>query len=111
MVVTPEIRVKKSRKLQKNSCQRMHERNNPADTQVIEQRHRGGDPDTGATIPPQPGVKTTVKQAVPLKPTEVWGRADIHLQPVEEPTLENVGARSRLTPWEVHPEAGFWQNL
>lgn len=57
----------------------MHERNSPEDTQVIEDKQRAGDPGTGAAIPLQPGVKTTVKQSVPLKPTEVWRRADIHL--------------------------------
>ncbi|CAN0302372.1 unnamed protein product, partial [Bubo scandiacus] len=31
-----------------------------------------------------------VRQAVPLKPMEVYGRADIHLQPVEDPTPEQV---------------------
>lgn len=49
-----------------------------------------------AAILPQPVGKTTVKQAVSLKPIEVWARADIHVQPVEDPTLENVGARRRV---------------
>ncbi|GAB0182007.1 hypothetical protein GRJ2_000666000 [Grus japonensis] len=31
-----------------------------------------------------------VRQAVPLQPMEVHGEADIHLQPVENPTLEQV---------------------
>ncbi|GAB0205794.1 AN1-type zinc finger protein 5-like [Grus japonensis] len=34
--------------------------------------------------------KTMVRQAVPLQPMEVHGGADIHLQPVEDPTLEQV---------------------
>ncbi|GAB0178080.1 AN1-type zinc finger protein 5-like [Grus japonensis] len=33
-----------------------------------------------------------VKQAVPLQPMEEDGGADIHLQPVEDPTLEQVDA-------------------
>ncbi|GAB0190877.1 AN1-type zinc finger protein 5-like [Grus japonensis] len=33
-----------------------------------------------------------VRQAVPLQPMEVNGGADIHLQPVEDPTLEQVDA-------------------
>ncbi|GAB0208605.1 hypothetical protein GRJ2_003326200 [Grus japonensis] len=37
-------------------------------------------------------VKTMVKQAVPLQPMEDDGRADIHLQPMEDPTLEQVDA-------------------
>ncbi|RMC07051.1 hypothetical protein DUI87_16504 [Hirundo rustica rustica] len=49
-----------------------------------------------------------VRKAVPLKPKEVWAKADIHLQPVEDPRLEHVGA---VTLWGVHPEAGSWQNL
>ena len=31
-----------------------------------------------------------VEQVVPLRPMEVHGGADIHLQPVEDPTLEQV---------------------
>ncbi|GAB0186735.1 AN1-type zinc finger protein 5-like [Grus japonensis] len=34
--------------------------------------------------------KTTVKQAVPLQPMEVDGGEDIHLQPMEDPMLEQV---------------------
>ncbi|GAB0204275.1 AN1-type zinc finger protein 5-like [Grus japonensis] len=36
--------------------------------------------------------KTMVRQAVPLQPMEVNGGADIHLQPAEDPTLEQVDA-------------------
>jgi len=39
----------------------------------------------------QPMVKTMVSQAVPLQPMEVRGGADIHLQPTEDPTPEQVG--------------------
>ncbi|KAK4809957.1 hypothetical protein QYF61_002914 [Mycteria americana] len=39
-----------------------------------------------------PVVKTMVRQAVPLQPMEVHSGADIHLQPVEDPTLEQVDA-------------------
>ena len=35
-------------------------------------------------------VKTMVRQAVPLQPMEVNGGAGIHLQPVEDPMLEQV---------------------
>jgi len=35
-------------------------------------------------------VKTRVRQAVPLQPTKVHGRADIHLQPMEHSMLEQV---------------------
>ncbi|KAK4817679.1 hypothetical protein QYF61_024908 [Mycteria americana] len=37
-------------------------------------------------------VKTMVRQAVPLQPMEVNGGADLHLQPVEDPVLEQVDA-------------------
>ena len=47
-------------------------------------------------IPLQPMGKTTVRQAVPLQPREVHGGADIHLQPMEDPTPEQVGARRKL---------------
>ena len=47
-------------------------------------------------IPLQPVVKTMVKQVVPLQPVEVHGGAHIHLQPVEDPTPEQVDARRRL---------------
>ncbi|GAB0185950.1 AN1-type zinc finger protein 5-like [Grus japonensis] len=63
--------------------------------------------------------KTVVRQAVPLQPVEDDGGADIHLQPEEDPTLEQVDAPeggcdpvgsprwSRLlaglvTPWGTH---------
>ena len=71
------------------------ERNNSADTKASEEGG-GGAPGTGAEIPLQPMVKTMVRQAVPLQPMEVHGGADIHLQPVEDPTPEQVDARRRL---------------
>ncbi|GAB0183028.1 AN1-type zinc finger protein 5-like [Grus japonensis] len=36
--------------------------------------------------------KTMVRQAAPLQPMEDDGGADIHLQPVEDPMLEQVDA-------------------
>ena len=66
------------------------ERNNSADTQVSEEGGGGGAPGAGAEIPLQPVVKTMVRQAVPLQPMEVHGGADIHLQPLEDPTPEQV---------------------
>ncbi|KAK4806863.1 hypothetical protein QYF61_012584 [Mycteria americana] len=38
----------------------------------------------------QPVVKTMVRQAVPLQPMEVHSGADIHLQPMENPTPKQV---------------------
>ena len=72
------------------------ERNNSADTKVSEEGGGGGAPGTGAEIPLQPAVKTMVRQAVPLQPMEIHGGADIHLQPVEDPTPEQGDARRRL---------------
>jgi len=43
-------------------------------------------------------VKSIVRQAVPLKPMEVHGGADLHLQPMEDPTPEQVDAQRRLDP-------------
>ncbi|GAB0187156.1 epimerase family protein SDR39U1 [Grus japonensis] len=68
------------------------ERNSPADTQVSAEGGAGGSPGTGAEIPLQPLEKTMVRQAVPLQPMEVYGGADIYLQPLEDPTPEQVDA-------------------
>ena len=72
------------------------EKNNSADTKISEEGGGGGAPGARAEIPLQPMVKTMVRQAVPLQPMEVNGGADIHLQPVEDPTLEQVDAQRRL---------------
>ena len=45
-----------------------------------------------AKIPLQPVVTTMVEQVVPLQPMEDHGGAEIHLQPVEDPTPELVEA-------------------
>ncbi|GAB0184620.1 hypothetical protein GRJ2_000927300 [Grus japonensis] len=69
---------------------RICERNNSADTKVSVDGGGGGAPGARAEIPLQPMEKTMVRQTVPLQPMEVNGGADIHLQPVENPTLEQV---------------------
>jgi len=38
----------------------------------------------------QPVMKTIGRQTVPLQPMEVYGGADLHLQPIEDPTPEQV---------------------
>ena len=75
---------------------RICERSNFADTKVSEEGGGGGAPGAGAEIPLQPMMRTMVRQAVPLQPMEVHGEADIHLQPVEDPTPEQVDAQRRL---------------
>jgi len=47
-------------------------------------------------FPVQPVEKTIVRQAVPLQSMEVHGGADIDLQPMEDPMLEQVDFRRRL---------------
>jgi len=43
-------------------------------------------------IPLQPMMKTMLRQAVPLQPMEVHSGSDIYLQPMEDPTPEQVDA-------------------
>ncbi|PKU41973.1 suppression of tumorigenicity 5 protein isoform x4 [Limosa lapponica baueri] len=57
-------------------------------------------------------VKTIVRQAAHLQPMEVNGGADIHLQPMEDPMLEQVDSlKEAVTLWETHAGAGSWQDL
>ncbi|GAB0180253.1 hypothetical protein GRJ2_000490600 [Grus japonensis] len=67
-------------------------------------------------------VKTMVMHIVPLKPTEDYSGADIHLQPAVDTMLEQVGVSRRklllmetlcwsgvlagpVTPWGIHTGA------
>jgi len=84
-------RVEKKKNLQWERGVRIHDRNNFADTKVSE-GGGGGAPGARAEIPLQPEEKTTVRQAVPLQPMEVHGGAYLHLQPVENPMMEQVDA-------------------
>ena len=68
------------------------QRNKFADTKVSEEGGGGGTPGTGAEIPHQPVIKTMVRQAIPLQPMEVHSGADLHLQPMQDPTPEQVDA-------------------
>jgi len=53
-----------------------------------------------------------VRQAIPLQPMEVHGGADLHLQPREDPTPEQVDAlKQAAIPWGDHAGAGSWQDL
>ncbi|GAB0182113.1 RIMS-binding protein 3A-like [Grus japonensis] len=90
---------RKRKKTTKSNCRERGVRgvrNNSTDIKVSEKGRGGGARGTEAEIPLQPMEKTMVKQAVPLQPMEDDGGADIHLQPVEDPMLEQVDARRRL---------------
>ncbi|GAB0187950.1 epimerase family protein SDR39U1 [Grus japonensis] len=82
---------KKQEELQPERGVRRCDRNNSAGTKVSAEGGAGGTPGTGAEIPM---VKTMVRQAAPLQPMEVHGgtEADTHLQPMEDPTPEQVEA-------------------
>jgi len=72
-------------------------RTNSTDTKVREAGGGGGAPGNRAEILLQPMEKTVERQAVPLQPMEVYGGADIHLEPREDPIPEQVDV----------PEGGF----
>jgi len=69
---------------------RICERNNSADTKVSKEGGGEGVPGAGAEVPLQLVVKTMVRQVVTLQPMEVHGGADNHLQPMVDPTPEQV---------------------
>jgi len=66
------------------------ERNNSTDTKVSEEGGAGGAPGAGPEIPLWPVVKIMVRQVVSLQAMVVHGGAEIHLQPREDPMLEQV---------------------
>jgi len=81
---------------------RICERNNSADTKVGEEGGGGGPSGAEAEVPLQPVKKTMVRWAVPLQPMEVHGGADILLQPVDDPTPEQVDVpRGVLDPMGI----------
>jgi len=57
---------------------RIHEKNNPADTEVSEEGGGRGAPGARADDSPAVRVKSMVKQAVLLQSVEVHSRTDIH---------------------------------
>ena len=59
-------------------------------TKVSEEGGRGGAPGTRAEIPLQPMEKTLVRQAVPQQSMKVHSEADIHLQTMADPMLEQA---------------------
>jgi len=64
--------------------------------EVSEEGEGAGAPGAGAEIALHPMEKTVVRHVVPLQHMEVHSGADIHLQPVEDPTPEQVDARRGL---------------
>jgi len=76
---------------------RICERNNSVDTKVSEEGRGGGASGAKAEIPLQPVEQTMVSQAVPLQPMEVHSGADICLQLMKDPMLEQVDAQRRLS--------------
>ncbi|KAJ7426843.1 hypothetical protein WISP_11984 [Willisornis vidua] len=62
----------------------------PADNKISEEGGVGDAPAARAEIPLQPMVKTLLSQTVLLEPEEAHGGAEIHLQPLEDPTLDKV---------------------
>jgi len=114
--------------LQQERGVRIWERNNSADTKASEEGGGGGAPGAGAEIPLQSMVKIVVRQAVPPQPMEVRSGADLHLQPMGDPTQERVDVPkggcdpmgnpcwSRLlagpvAPWREEPTQVCWQGL
>jgi len=106
------------------------EGNNSANTKGSEEGAGGGTPGVRAEILLQLMEKTMVRQVVPLRPMEVHGGADIHLQLVEDPTPEQIdvpkgGCDAMETLWwsrllaglaalwteEPTPEQVCWQGL
>ncbi|PKU42521.1 protein pxr1-like [Limosa lapponica baueri] len=83
-LITYLRRKKTTVKLQLKRGVRIWERNNSTDTNISEEGGGGGVPGTRAEIP--------------LQPVRVNGGADIHLQPVEDPTLEQF--RKNCSLWE-----------
>ncbi|KAJ7415730.1 protein pxr1-like [Willisornis vidua] len=70
---------------------RICESNNSADTRVSEEGGAGDAPGAGADSPAAHGAAHD-ETAVPLQPMEIHGRAEIHLQPLEDSVLEQVEA-------------------
>ena len=65
-------------------------RNNSADMKVNKEGEGGRAPGARVENPLLLMVKTMVRQAVSLQPMNVHGGADIHLQPMEDPTPEQA---------------------
>lgn len=90
---------------------RTPQRNNPGDTQVSAERGARAAPDTGAEIPPQPVVKTVVRQPCPCN----TGKAQNLYPPAApgEPRLEQGDAsKEAVILWKTHGESSsHWSYL
>ncbi|PKU46962.1 protein pxr1-like [Limosa lapponica baueri] len=85
-------RLKKNPAVQQQPEERMrtYDRNNSAYAKVGEEGGGESAPGTGAEIPLEPMVKIMVGLIVPLQPMEVNSGVDIHSQPMEDPTSEQL---------------------
>ena len=72
------------------------ESSSPADPTVSAEGGAGGAPGARAEVPLQPLEQTMVRQAVSLQPMEAHRGAETHLQPGEDPTLEQGDTWRRL---------------
>lgn len=81
-------------------------------TKVSIEGRAGGALSTRAEIPPQPTVKTMVRQDLPLQSIEIHGGAEIHLQPTEG-THTGAGGypKKAVTPWETRAGTCSWHDL
>lgn len=93
---------------------RIYERTNTADTKA----NKGGGEGALGTIEEihlQFMMKTMVRQAVSLKPSEFHRGSEIHLQTLGEPHMRAGGCLKKscdfVTLWEAHAGAGSWQGL
>ncbi|KAJ7402753.1 hypothetical protein BTVI_83621 [Pitangus sulphuratus] len=71
---------------------RICERNSREDTKVNTEVGGEGAPDARAKMSMQPVVHSMRSQVVPLQPVEGHGGTEIHLQSLDNPTLEQVDA-------------------
>ncbi|KAJ7406605.1 hypothetical protein WISP_132904 [Willisornis vidua] len=79
------------------------EMNNSADTKVSGEAERGAASDAGAEVP----LQVLDEAAVTLQSMEVHGGAEIHLQPMEDPILEQklfsfIVKTIELSPLQLH---------
>ncbi|KAF4794834.1 hypothetical protein TURU_098261 [Turdus rufiventris] len=97
-----------------NTEVRMCERTNTADIKASKEGRGEGSPGTREEMYLQLMMKTMVRQAVSLQPSEFHRGSKIHLQTLEEPHMGAGGCLKRgcgfVTLWGAHTGAGSWQD-